>query len=95
MRGLIAVGVLADQSGNVRLFAADEFLFGRKKPIELFREFDLPAIEFCQSIYVMWNKKRILPTVSLSEMERNLIRLKRFQKTAIPLWPEEFSFGIK
>ncbi len=35
MRGLVAVGVLADQPGQVGLFAAGEFLVCGKKLIEL------------------------------------------------------------
>src|SRR5690606_12820258 len=63
MTRLVSVSILPNQPRNIYLMSSRSFRLLRKHQIEFFLKGFVPSVELNHSLYIVWNKKRILPRV--------------------------------
>src|SRR5512147_2380239 len=95
MRGLIAVGVLADQAGKVSLLSSGEFLLGGEQLVKLCNEFLASTHQFHQPRNILRDEKRVLPRIAFGKSERHFIRREGRNKSAVLFRAEESGLCIK
>ncbi len=95
MTRLVAVRVLPDETGNVRLFAAGGATVRREQLIEFVNKLPPPSHDVDQTTDIVWNKESVLPRVCFSECKRNLARVERLEPVAVTAGTHETGCTIE
>src|SRR3954471_22492452 len=95
MAGLVAVGVLADQAGDVRLIAAGGFAFRGEQLVESLRKVLLAAHQPNQSADILRREKSVLPRIGFREIETDFARIEASEPAAVTAWPHEPRFTVE
>ncbi|MBA1340606.1 MAG: hypothetical protein C5S40_00510 [ANME-2 cluster archaeon] len=93
--GLIAMGILTNQPGDITLVSPCHFHPGIEHFVKLFSEFHRTSQEIHHSANILWNEESILPRIGLGEHEVHFCRIERRNPSTIQTATHESCFCVK